>query len=85
MDSRDFIQTAETVKTNTDRVVKSSFNRVMVYNIFNRSLLVLDLWKKKAQFNFSHVNQEALNSHPHLQKLETHYVPELLASVNKKN
>lgn len=54
----------------------------MVYNIFNRSLLVLDLWKKKAQFNFSHVNQEALNSHPHLQKLEKLNAPQLLVSVN---
>lgn len=56
----------------------------MVYNIFSRSLLVLELWKKKAQFHFSHVNQEALNSHPHLQTLEKRYVPQLLASVNNK-
>lgn len=56
----------------------------MVYNLFSRSLLVLDLWKKKAQFHFSHVNQEALNSHPHLQTLEKRYVPQLLSSVNNK-
>lgn len=55
----------------------------MVYNIFSRSLLVLDLWKKKAQFHFSHVNQEALNSHPHLQTLEKRYVPQLLLTTKK--